>query len=126
MHMIPSDFSLRGYIMKSNRWACTLCDAPTYRGDWPCGNRFCEVNYRVLRGFTYKGEPKKEKPTVHRWKTDKQTGHGWYTGSSFKRDWKHFTKRKHRAWQRDMLRNERYEEFYSRSYKETEDPWSWD
>jgi len=113
--------------MRSRRWVCTLCDARTYwRRSWPCSNNFCEVNFRVLRGFTWNGQPKKKKPTVHRWKTQKRGKGGYWYGSSWKKNWKHFTKRKHRAWQRQMIAHERYEEFHSRSYKEAENPWSWD
>lgn len=88
---------------------------------------FCERNYRVLRGFTYKGELKKEKPTVHRWKTFKKNKfQSHWCGGNVKKNWKHYTKRKHRAWQRDVIRKEKYDEFYSRSYKDAENLWSWD
>lgn len=105
---------------------CDHCDHIIWRGNW--GHFFCPSNYRVLRGFKYNGEPKKEKPTVHRWKTKKksQFQSGWWSGSSVKKNWKYFTKRKHRAWQREMINQERYEEFHNRSYKDAEDLWSWD
>lgn len=88
---------------------------------------FCESNYRVLRGFTYKGELKKQKPLVHRWKIVKKNKlqSGWLS-SSAKKNWKYFTRRKHRAWQREMIDKECYDEFHNRSYKDAEDLWSWD
>lgn len=92
------------------------------------GHYFCPQNYRVLRGFTYKGEIKKKKPTVHRWKTKKKNKYqtGWWTGGSWKKDWKHYTKRKHRRWQRDAIRKEEFDKFHDRSYNNADNPWNWD
>ncbi len=113
------------------RKKCTYCGTGWgwLRDRFPsCANRFCVVNYRVLRSFRYKGEAKKEEPTVHRWKNHNKTSiqSSWWSGSAVKKNWKHFTRHKHRAWERDMLRKERFDQFHRRSYKNIENLWNWD
>jgi hypothetical protein len=92
------------------------------------GHYYCPKNYRVLKGFTYNGQPKKEKSSVHRWKTKKKSKceTGWYCGTSSKKNFKHYTNRNHRAWQRRMLAHERYDEFHDRAWKRADNWWNWD
>lgn len=94
-------------------------------------SHFCDPeDYRVLKGFTYNGQDKKEKPSKNEWwehkgivKDRRRAARRWRSwGKSFK----HFNKRKHRQLERQAIKAERYEELHQWSYKQAEDPWSWD
>lgn len=83
--------------------------------------------YRVLKGFTYKGEKKKQRDLIKdEWKKrkrkEKQSRH-W---GHYKKYLKHYCARKHRVIERKALASNRLEELGSISYKRAENPWHWD
>ena len=93
-------------------------------------NYFCDTkSYRVLTGFTYNGQVKKAKPSQNEWrqckglnKTRRKPRHY----GSWKKNLKHFCKRKHRQLERQAIRVEHYSKLHQWSYKQAEDPWYWD
>jgi len=89
----------------------------------------CPEWYKVLRGFTYNGEEKKDNPTKNDWWEHKglvkdRRKNRWHTG--WRRDLKFFCRRKHRQLEREAIKNERYDRLHRLTYKQAEDPWSWD
>lgn len=93
-------------------------------------SHYCRIEeYRVLKGFTHKGEPKKDNPSKDEWWEHKGFTRSRRRTSGFQRGWKrslkYFNKRKHRQFERENIKNERYDKFHNRSWK-IEDPWSWD
>jgi len=85
--------------------------------------------YRLLRGFTYSGQVKKNKPTENDWWTHKgvlKTKRKANWGHHWKKNLKHFCKRKHRQLEREAIKTERYDRLHRLTYKQAEDPWSWD
>ncbi len=90
----------------------------------------CDIKwYRVARRFTYNDQAKKDSPSKKDWwkykgiiKDRRKTR--WHNG--WKRDLKFFCKRKHRQLERETIKNERYDRLHRLTYKQSEDPWSWD
>ena len=98
-----------------------------YRGSY---SHFCDPElFRVLRGFTYGGQSKKNRPTKNDWWEykgiikDKRKS-SWRRGPG--KNFKHFNKRKHRQLERLAIKAERYEKLHQWSYKRAENPYSWD
>ena len=92
-------------------------------------SHFCDSKwYRVLVKFTHKGEKKKHKDNswrIHkRFDKDKNTTGRRY--GNWKKYLKHYCARNHRAYERDCIKNERYDDFHNRTYKQSENPWNWD
>lgn len=95
-------------------------------------SHYCRIEeYRVLKGFTYNGQAKKDKPTKKDWwehkqivRDRRQDMHGWRRG--WGKDFKHFNKRKHRQLERQAIKKERYDKLHWLTYKQAENPWSWD
>lgn len=88
--------------------------------------------YRVLRGFFFTGQPKKSKEeTPHqawrkhkRFKKDKNPARYWRR--PWRKDLKHFGAKKHRAMERMAIAGDKIDNLGANSYKEAENPWSWD
>lgn len=93
-------------------------------------SHYCEPEYyRVLEGFTYNRQTKKNQPTKNDWWTQKgllKTRHKVNWSCRWKKNLKHFCKRKHRQFERQAIKAERYDELHCRTYKQSEDPWRWD
>lgn len=94
------------------------------------GSHYCDINwYRVLQGFTYNGQPKKTKSEKQYWREhsginkDKKKA-TW--SCKWKKSFKNANKRKHRQLERASISNERYDRLHRRTYKQAENPWSWD
>lgn len=97
---------------------------------------FTPENYRRQRKFKQNGtryEKKQKDEKKAEWWAKKQFTKDRRRASSRRcgshcgcKSWKQFTKIKHRRWERDMIRKERYDVFYDKSYKHAEDLWSWD
>lgn len=101
-------------------------DRRRYYGSY---SHYCDIKeYRVLKGFTYNGQSKKNKNANDWWEYKGFTRDRRRT-SYFQRGWKgslkHFNKRKHRQLEREAISSERYDKLHSQSWK-IEDPWSWD
>ena len=87
--------------------------------------------WRVLRGFFFNGQAKKSKEeTPHdawrkhkKFRKDKNKARYWHRG---KKDLKHFGAKKHRAMERVAIAGDRIDNLGANSYKEAENPWSWD
>ena len=92
---------------------------------------FSPENYRRQRKFKQTGHKRKKADTVRNdWWEFKQftrdRGRVNYSRGSTGRNWKFFTKRKHRQLERRALQKEKYELLHSHSYQDAEDLWSWD
>lgn len=93
-------------------------------------SHYCDPKlYRVLKGFTYSGQAKKNNPNKNDWWVHKGIDKDrrkcrWH--NSWKRSLKQFGKRKHRQLERDAIKNERYDRLHRLTYKRAEDRWSWD
>lgn len=107
---------------------------PYYKGRIRCwfGGRhshFCDPKwYRVLVSFTYSGQEKKTIDNSWREYKKIEKDKGKYEGRRFpwKRDLKYYGARNHRRFERRCIQQERYDDLHSRTYKQAEDPWSWD
>jgi hypothetical protein len=103
-----------------------------YYGNY--GHHCAPEVWRVLRSFKWTGQTKKTKEDTPRkdWRRkkrfsrDKKKLRCWYSGSSVKKNVKHFAARKHRMRERWAIAHEQWDELSRRSYKEAEDIWSWD
>jgi len=88
--------------------------------------------WRVRRGFTNDGVPKKSKEETpekawrkqKRFAKDKNPARRWNRG--WKKNLKTFGARKHRRLEREALANDNVDRLGANSYKAAEDPWSWD
>lgn len=85
--------------------------------------------YRVLKGFTYTGQSKKDSPSKNEWR-DKKRFYSDSSKSNYRNNWKksfkHYNKRKHRRIEKRAIYNETYDKLHMWSYKQAEDPWGWD
>lgn len=100
-----------------------------YGGYWGSRSHYCAPEYyRVLKGFTYAGQPKKQIDKawrIHkRFNRDKGKHKGWWYGRGWKKYLKHFNNRKLRAKERKLIACENYDEL-DKNWK-VEDAWSWD
>jgi hypothetical protein len=92
---------------------------------------FCDIKYfRISRRFIYSGQSKKDKPSKNAWREHKKMGKDKSRSRFWKRSWKknlkHFCKRKHRRLEKEALKNECYDRLHSWSYKHSDNPWNWD
>lgn len=87
-------------------------------------------DYRVLKGFHQSGHKKKARNRNDWWehkglmKTRRKVRGHWY--GSYKKHLKHYGARKHRQLERQAIHHGDYEKLHRLSYKQAEDPWSWD
>lgn len=118
--------SFSGIREYSIRWRCSR---------WNLANYFTPQNYRRQRKFKQNGtryekktkdEKKAEWWERKRFVLDRRRETARYRTSGWNRNWKYCTKRKHRRWERDMIRKERFDAFHSNSYKNADDRWHWD
>lgn len=93
-------------------------------------SHYCSPEYyRVLRGFTYCGQEKKDRPSKNEWRhhkgINKDRRKPRHRGK-WKRFLKESCKRKHRQFERMAIKSERYHKFHHKTYKNIEDSWNWD
>lgn len=88
--------------------------------------------YRVLRGFFYKGELKKDKQTnrqawrIHKkFQKDKGKHKGWNQNRPWSKYLKYYGNRKHRAIERKYLYKDP-DRLSKTSIKDASNPWDWD
>lgn len=101
-----------------------------YRSYYGSHSHYCSIEeYRVLKGFAYNGQAKKDNPTQNDWWDHKGFARSRRRTSGFQRGWKrdlkHFNKRKHRQLEREAISHEEYYRLHRDTWK-IEDAWSWD
>lgn len=92
-------------------------------------SHFCDPKwYRVLVSFTYSGQEKKAIDNSWREYKKIQKDKGKYEKRRFpwKKTVKFYSSRGHRRFEKRCIKQERYDDLHSRTYKQIVDPWSWD